>query len=257
MTATCPVCGAEQHESLLCHACTTTLERALGDVPSIVADLDVTVSRMSRIGTSGKGGLASEKTPIHLGAVQVADDLANTLTTWARDVSPDERWPIGDRHPANFSAAILLGMIDLIRRHPAVNELFDEITDAIKQARRVVDRPADRVYLGVCHYIEAEVECFEEVYAAPGADETRCRTCGITHEVAERRAWLLKRAEDMLFTVAQAAQMMGEVGSIRVTEASIRGYIHRGRIGYKPPGKLIRLGDLLTVLVDEGERRSA
>jgi hypothetical protein len=64
-------------------------------------------------------------------------------------------------------------------------------------------------------------------------------------------------AADMLFTVKDAATMMGEVGGIKVTEASIRGYLHRKRIAYRPGGTMIRLGDLLAVVVDEGERKSA
>jgi hypothetical protein len=77
--------------------------------------------------------------------------------------------------------------------------------------------------------------------------------------VAERRAWLLKQAEDRLFTVREAAQMMGDIGGITVTEDRIRGYLRRDRIAYHPIGKArgIRLGDLLAVVIGEGEKKSA
>lgn len=274
---TCPAdCGAESPDGLLCARCTTALERELGDVPAIVADLDVTISRQARIGSGGKGGLASERTPVHLGAIEAADVLTNTLTTWAREINPECAgvWQLLAgrglaKTPADAAARALLACIAPIRRHPAAAELCDEVTDAIRQARRAVDRPADRVYLGICHYIEAEVECLEEVYASPGASEARCKVCGITHEVAERRAWLLGRAEDTICTVREAAQMLGEIGHIPVTEQRIRRYIERKRIPlHRIPDNrskditkmadALRLGDLTAVVLeDEAKRRTA
>jgi hypothetical protein len=81
--------------------------------------------------------------------------------------------------------------------------------------------------------------------------------CTTEYAVPERRAWMLEKAEDVLCTVREASSYMGEVGHITVTEASIRGYIHRNRLAYRPGTKLLRLGDLLSVLVNESEKRSA
>lgn len=259
MTATCPVCGAEQGAGLLCSNCTDRLEHDLGDVAAIVGELDTTISKQSRIGAGGKGGLARERMPLNVGAMQVADDLQNTLTTWARDVSEGNGWVwvASERPPSVQSAGALLVLIDAIRKHPAVEELVDEITEAIRRARQIVDRPADRQYLGVCLAEFESVTCTEEIWARPGAAEVTCKVCGITHEVGERRAWLLRQAKDLLCSVKEASQYIGEVGHIRVTEASIRGYVHRGRLAYRTGGTMIRLGDLLTVVMDEGERRTA
>ena len=258
MTATCPVCQREQIEGLLCHGCCSFLERELGDVPAIVEELDLTLSKQARIGGGAPAGLARERMPMHEGARLAADYLQNTLTTWARDVAETSGWVwvASTMPPSAQSAAVLLHHINTIRRHAAVAELLDECIDAIRQARRTVDRPLDRQYLGKCLAEFEGVECAEEIWARPGAEEVACKVCGITHDVADRRAWLLDKAEDMLVTVREASRYMGEVGRITVTEASIRGYIHRGRIGYRS-GNTIRLGDLLAVVVDDGERKSA
>jgi hypothetical protein len=262
--ATCPVCLAQQDAGLLCSSCCDRLERELGDVAAIVGELDVTLSKQARIGTPGKSGLARERIPINVGAMQAADNLGNVLTTWARDVGT-EWWSF--RRPAARSviaAGYLLGEINAIRRHPAVVELVDEITDAVAQARRAVDRPADRVFVGPCMSEQPDdegrlVTCLEDLYAREGAGTVRCKVCTWEHDVAERRQWLLDRAADRLFTVREAAQMMGDVGGIRVTESSIRGYIHRASnpLNYRAGTKLIRLGDLLTVVLDESERKGA
>lgn len=263
MTATCPVCDAPQDAGLLCHTCTTRLERDLGDVAAIVADLDVSMSKQARIGAGGSGGLARERSPMNVGAMEAGDNLANVLTTWARDVRPYTVLGNEAMKPAYVASRILLANVDLVRRHPAVNELVDEIHDAVAQARRVVDRPADRIYLGQC-YVETEgpdgmVTCYAELWASPGASEVRCKVCGMTHPVTERRVWLMEKAADMLVSAKDASSYLGEVGGINVTQASIRGYVHRGKLAYRAPvdAKRFRLGDLLTVLVDESERKGA
>lgn len=257
MTATCPVCDVPQVDGLLCAnvyangrdtSCTHYLRRdliAAGDLP---ADLDIAESRQARIGGGKAGkGSAHERWPYNPGAAEAADRLRNVLTTWAR---------IFDSEATGDPARILLDHIDDIRSHPAVAVLVGDVGDAVKRARWSIDRPSERQYLGVCLYEEGGATCHAEIWAPMDADEITCTQCEITHDVAERRAWLLKRAENMICTVREAASYLGEVGRIRVTEARIRGYLQRGRIAYRT-GTMIRLGDLLTVVLDESEKRSA
>ena len=253
-SSACPVCTAEQPEGLCCHDCTSRLERNLSEVRGIVDELAVTISKQARIGQAGKPGPARERSPVNWGASAVADNLGNVLTTWAHEIvsNPCGRWM---HQPAQDGAHILLGNINLVRRHPAVAELVDEIADALSQARKVIDRPADRQYLGQCMAPTPDVQgrditCLADVWARQHAHAATCSACGITHDVAERRAWLLLQASDMLVTAKEASRYIGEVGHIRVTEASIRGLIHRERIAYRPGTKTLRLGDLLDVLTD-------
>lgn len=257
MTATCPVCGAEQSLSLLCSSCCDRLESLLREVPSLVTELATTASKQARIGNAGGGaGLARERSPINFGAVEVADNLANVLTTWARDVTNELPLVPG------YAAAALLANIDVIRRHPAVNELTDEISDAINQARRAIDRPADRTYLGQCLVPTPDdqgrdVTCLAELWAKPDATTATCKTCGGSQDVADRKQWLLDEAKPMLVTVKEASRYLGRFGTIDVTEASIRGLLHRKRIAYRPGTTTFRLGDLLNVLTDMRTKEAA
>jgi hypothetical protein len=252
---TCPICGCEQSEGLLCHAETSLLERDLGDVAAIVAELDVSLSKMARIGTPSKGGLARERMPYNQGASIAAGALENTLTTWVRDLTSDQ-WRPGLGHNASTAAAAhMLMLIPEIRRHPAVDELVDQVADAVRQARHAVDRPADRQYLGQCLVPSPdeegrEVTCLADVYAKPTASQAKC-ICGVTHDVTERRDWLLRQAGDRLFSVKEAAQLVGSYGDLRITESTIRNYVSTGQLGYhgKVAGSsVIRLGDLLEVI---------
>jgi hypothetical protein len=254
-SATCPICDAPQVHGLTCHACTTRLEQEIGDVPAIVNELDVTLSRQARIGAGGKAGSpAHERWAYSPGASAALDDLTNTLTTWARDLDPTAD---GKGHPASVAARVLLSRINDVRAHDAAAELDDEIREAIRQARRAVDRPADRQFVGPCLHDEAGVVCEQDLYAQPGAEFVRCKVCGTDHDVADRRVWLLGQAGDMLFTVREAAQMVGSFGGRNVAESTIRGYVSKGLLGYH--GKLrgssaIKLAELLTVIVSEAAK---
>jgi hypothetical protein len=117
-------------------------------------------------------------------------------------------------------------------------------------------RAQDRQYLGTCFAEEDQAVCHAELWAKPGAHQVTCTQCAQTHEVYERRQWLLEQAADMLCTAREASRYLGEIGGIRVTEARIRGYIHRGRVIYHT-GTTFRLGDLVAVAVDDSRRRSA
>jgi hypothetical protein len=150
VTATCPVCGRPQSEGLMCHACCSTIEMELHDVPAVVAELDVTLAKLARM-EGGKAGLASERSGYHTGASLAADYLQNTLTTWARDIAGDH-WVADPEHPTVIAAHALLSEIPAIRRHPAAAELHDEIISAVRQARATTDRPANRTlfHVGPC-----------------------------------------------------------------------------------------------------------
>jgi hypothetical protein len=233
MTAVCPSCGCHQPESLLCHDCTTSVETMLAAAPQLIDQLDIAVSKQARLTTTSKAGqgTAREQSPINFGAMVARDALLVELAVWGDDI------------PA-------------IRKHPQAAEIVSGIGRAVKDAYRAIDRMADRQYLGQCLATEDGAVCHAEIWVKPGAHQVRCTQCETVHDVSERRASLLEQAAGMLVTVREASRYVGEIGQIRVTEASIRGYLHRGRIGYRQ-GTMIRLGDLLAVVVDESERRSA
>lgn len=292
MTATCPSCGCHQPDGLLCHEDSSALETMFAAVPELVDQLQVAISKQAKVGAAGKGGLARERSPINFGALAVRDALMVELATWAQDVSAQTWQPVGDRivvaraktvphigpfhdqcqHPTCErmrtswvdpapavvvqATAYLANQIDAIRKHPAASEIVSGVGRVVKDAFRCIDRMQDRKYLGQCMAdVEGET-CYAEIWARPGANQTTCPACRGVHDVFARRAWLLEEAADMLFKVPEAARLMGEVGGIHVTQARIRGYIHRGRIAYKA-GTMIRLGDLLAVVLDDSERKGA
>lgn len=270
-TAQCPVCGNPQAQGLLDDACTTKLEQALAEVRALMGELDVTISRQDRVPIAsngrpadpdddsdpGLGTIAHTRNPVGWRAVNAADDLANCLTSWARAVT-NERIPWGSGNPASRAARILLSNVPAIRRHKAVKELVEGVHDGIAAAWRAVDRASEKRYLGICRVVYEDQECTEEIWASRWAGTATCKVCGITHDVAERRAKMLDHMEDVILSVKDASYVLGELGGIKVSQASIRGYLHRGRIAYRPGVQNgIRLGDLLTVVLDDSEKKGA
>lgn len=211
MSAMCPSCYAPQDEGLLCVTCTQRLDYALSDVPAVVTELDVTLSKQARMENASKGGLARERNAYHGDASIAAGVLENTLITWARDVSNESWQPEGGelivaraktspyigpfhdqcRHrscermrvcwvePAPVAvlqaAHLLRSEMPAIRKHPAVDEMLDQIESAIQQAWSTVDRAANRTRFPVGPCPEADedgVHCIGHIFAfIPTEDE--------------------------------------------------------------------------------------
>lgn len=234
MSGQCPSCGATSADNLLCRDDSAAVLGMLAAVPQLLDQLDVAISRQAKVGSGGKAGKGSthERNPINFGALDARDQLLTEVAIAGDD-------------------------IDAIRRDPEAARIVVRLGRAVKNAYRAIDRAQPRTYLGVCMYTEADATCHAEVWARPNAKEVTCSQCGVTHEVAERRAWLLLHAADTICTVKEASQWLGDVGGIPVTQDRIRGYVKRKRLQYRPGTTLIKLGDLLEVVMDESGKRSA
>lgn len=246
-TGLCPCCLAPQDQGLACATCTGRIEQELRAIPELVRELDVTLSKQDRIGTSGKSGkgTAHLKAPVNLGALQARAYLYDILIPWAYALGGNP--PVDSTH----AASVILYHIDAVRWHQQVGLLLEQLTTATRQARQVIDRPAERRYLGQCavplaEFTEEERPCDGELYARPDATDVRCPACAITHDVADRRTWLLQQAADMQFTVRGAAQLIGSHHGRPVTEDRIRGYIRRDKLTLTDG--TFRLGALLDLI---------
>src|SRR5690349_16592887 len=173
-------------------------------VPALLDELQVAISKQAKISTGGKAGkgTAREKSPINFGALAVRDALLVEMALWGTTE------------------------IDEIRKHPKAAEIVSGMGKAVKNAYRCIDRLQDRKYLGQCGATEDGAVCHAELWVKPGQHQIKCTQCETVHDVGDRRSDMLEQAKDMLFSVKESSQMMGEVAGIRVTEASIRGYLH-------------------------------
>lgn len=234
MSATCPSCGCQQPEGLLCHDDTAAVETMLAAVPQLIDQLDIAIAKMARIGNAEKAGKGSahERLPLNWGIVAARD----TLVIEAAFVGQDIVW---------------------LRRHPQAGQMVSDLGRAVKDAYRAIDRARDRQYLGQCLAQEDGAVCHAELWIKPGAHQHKCTQCETVHDVIARREKLLDDAEDMIVTPREASQYVGEVGGISCGHQRIRNYLDRGRITKRPSADGVlrfRLGDLLVILRGEAAR---
>lgn len=176
MSGTCPVCGCEEAESLLCDRDTADLRTDLRGngvvmgVAELVDNLHVAMAKQARGADVGKAGLARERMPANLQAGKYVRELEYRLGTWAMDVTGDRWFPRPGRYVAAEAAGVLVGSLDFIRRHGAVGELVTEITRAIDVARRSLDvEPFTRFPVGPC----PEEGCARTVFALCPAEGSK------------------------------------------------------------------------------------
>ena len=257
---TCP-CGRPSRDATLCVGCAHQLDAAIAEVAdSLADDLDTALTRQARLGNRNGSRPTETPVPYDQRAGDAAAELARVLRRWAYRIKRETGSGYPPRRLA-LLAAWLRPRVGWLRYHPDGAEAHREILDAVRAARRIIDRPADRLYAGPC-------DCGEDLYAKLSAAYVECHST--THEhpivwpVEDRRRWLLTSAEDVLATSGEISRALTRMNQPLTPEA-IRGYVARGRLAAKgertDPGRkavpLYRLGDVLDILTRQAERVNA
>jgi ribosomal protein L37AE/L43A len=175
---------------------------------------------------------------------RLQDAVKNTVATWARVVLDERPVLEGPTHPTCLHVTCsrlnrsrpprddvasvcryLLGQADWIRSQHWAPEILDEMVYAAEQLRRMVDRPADREYIGRCD------ECNETLYRRPQAAKAQCRHCGAEYiDAAERRAAVMDALNDRCLTAAEIELAFTDIGNTPLTAARVRKWAQRDRI---------------------------
>lgn len=270
MSLPCPVPSCTRvmpgHHTV-CRACSAGLLRALADVPSLDIHLDLALTRQARLGTPGGGRGGETALPWDQRARDARDVLRSALVGWVRALQADadeERsgpvcracehpscaWIDATHAPADTLPALARWLTRHRRAllaHPAVEEAVDELVDAMRQARRAIDRPPGTWYAGPC----GVDDCAADLYAHHGARTIRCRRCEATHDVAARETWLMGQVRDRLGTATEIARALNGFNP-GLTPEMIRGYAGRLRLlpfGVDDLGRpLYRIGDVRDLL---------
>ncbi len=267
MTLPCPVprCDRLMPGHLpVCQACSAGLIRDLADVADLSVNLQITLVRQARIGDRESGRSTETAVPWNQRAREAGDILRSALVGWHRVLVEGARRAVGPTCEACDHASCL--RIELTRdrpagtlaglsrwlirhrarllRHPAAAEAVDELTDAVHQARRVIDRPPDVWYAGPC-------TCGADLYAHHGSSVISCRACGAHVSTAAQVRWLMTQAADHLGTAVEIARALN-TWHPGITPSVVRGYAHRRRLlarGRDHVGRpLYRVGDVLDLL---------
>lgn len=266
----CPVCEQPESEGLLCKDCARKLVRDLTDLPELMRALDDVLTRQAQTGTgNGKRKSSSTPLPFDQSASITRESVVNTITTWVRELDLGDvkvrtpqctcRVPLAPCQgyvmvpvPPNFRALCgwLCQRIVRIRMHPAVVEIYDELTYMVADVRRTVDVPGPRTFYGKCEV------CERDIYGRSDAAEVVCRYCemagvAVVYPAASRRTGLWAAAEDHLVT-SRVVMTALPVYGLPTSPATFRSWLHRGMLLPKqdpkrPGAMLYRLGDALAL----------
>jgi hypothetical protein len=255
----------------LCGACEADLARALGDVPWLARQLDITLAKQGS--HAGGGRSASIPLPYDPRATEANYVLRSALVGWVRVQTetilatagpvcercahPSCRWIThtltlpGDTLPS--MARWLLEDAERLAMHAAAEEAVDEIVSAVRSGIRLIDRPPVLWFAGPC----TAAGCSADLYARTDAARVQCRDCGATYDVVARRQWLLDAIEDALFHAAGAAHVLTSLGW-PCAAGRIRLWAHRGRLvahGVDGQGRPVyRIGEIRELLVEAAQR---
>lgn len=256
-------CGAGADSGLyLCRAHTDVLAAILAGVPDLVTELDVTVTRQNRT-TSERHGARSSTRPLPWNehAAAVAADLAtvvNRATLTVAGSEQDERdrlTEVAAYDTANL-ARWLRRNLALVRRSPDAGIVLAEVDDAVRLARRAVDKPPESVFAGPCHVTVADghTVCRGDVYGVPGGRYAVCGQCRARFDAAERREWMLAQIENEAAHSGLLASLVTGLGR-PVGSSTIRRWAAAGRLTVisvdRNGRKLYRIGAVLELLHPE------
>jgi hypothetical protein len=234
-------CGKPTRDAAyVCDQCGHDLSVALGEVPWIETEIEVTITRQKGVDYRTKGGTAASErpSPVVWGASEARTHLKALLVSWAKFCHEDgvrNQSPV-DGLPADNLTALsrwLMWRVDGLALLDIGPDAVDEITSAVAHCRRLVDRPADRQYLGECKVCHA-VGDDGALYGRPGSSLATCDNCGDAIDAEQLRAALLASLDDRLCTAAEIARLSTYLG-LKADRNRVRQRINqwhkRGRIG--------------------------
>jgi hypothetical protein len=140
--------------------------------PEFDAELETTITRQDHVTSHGCGTARDEKVPFNAHASDVRDQLRAVVVSWARLIHEERGDSLPTRDEFRVVCAWLEARVHFAEQHPAGADMWREITDAVRDARRCVDRPADVRIVGVCP------GCGSALYVRPGASRAWCGTVG-------------------------------------------------------------------------------
>jgi hypothetical protein len=168
---TTPVCRVTScdhpvTDAWVCQRCAHALERALGDIPAVIHQLNLTLAKQTRYADRNERGGNEQPLPMDPLASEAIGQLRAHLVQWASFIQDERAWvktmrfwtwtwterghtiPIVETlsRPANLDilSRWMLHHVEWLRHHEAGKDAVEELTGDMRTARRVIDVPANR-----------------------------------------------------------------------------------------------------------------
>lgn len=232
----CSLYPPQQPGSWMCDPCRDRLHEHLhailgsDETPGLAHELDLEVAKLGRKGSHGKTTSPTPALPFNPEASHCLDLIrwkllaGCALVAGALPPVPNTIPDLGEwllTHEEKFAMVSGCGPI------------ADDLDQLTRRARRIIDVPPERVYVGTC-------PCGTRLMAIAGNEYVRCRGCGTSFDAVDSRDALLASVADQWLTIRDISALMGR------KYQTVWSWAERGHINSHPDNpRLYRLGDAL------------
>lgn len=215
----------------LCHDHTSSLERYLDELPGVMADLGAASIRATRYGNTATRASGTPALIVDFVAMDLGRELAALIHSWSGMVTDHTGGgPADVRSPASC-ARWLRSQVPTIRRQDWAGDMLTEFKEALWASRRGTDKPASRVFAGMCPTDADGVICGSPLYARQGHGVVTCRTCGTDWDANGWRAEALQAAGMHTGTAVEISRALSDpVTGETLPTATIRSWVNRGKL---------------------------
>lgn len=211
-------CNHPHPDGHICPACTDAFHQVLGDIPALVEDLEIAITKQTRF---LEHGTRKGDTPRPDEAPVVFNPAASQALTGLTDAlaypGPTERATWG---PAKASRWMLTAW-SYHSRNPKIGDIIEAITRAVAKAHRVIDRPKDMWFYGAC-----PTGCGHDLYDERGIQVVSCRHCDYQATIGDHQRTMLDLAEDRWMTAAELVGAFERWGE-PITRQQLSHWTHR------------------------------
>ena len=245
----CNLYPPTQPGSWMCDPCRDRLHEHLhailgsDETPGLAHELDLEVAKLSRKGSHGKATSPTPALPFNPEASHCLDLIRWKLLAGCALVA-GALPPVPNTIPD--LGEWLLAHEDRFALVSGCGPIADRLDALVRQARRIIDVPPEKTYLGICEACDAPMR------AVRTEGNYRC-ACGLDYDIDDLRDQVADRLydPDNRMTLTEISQLTG------LTLAALGMRIKRGDIAPvvgKGKGAWYRLGDIVTVpLAHEAE----
>lgn len=247
-------CSAES----VCSRCAARYARQLGDVPALLAELEVSAARLGRAGLLARGSSKGKSAPLPFdpAASDLAREIATTITEGVLLMLDDLGLFMHRARGERFDVAGAVGLL-LSKRQatsPAAVAWLDEVS--VRARQMILGRQRDRWFAGVCgaDVVRFEVvdgvltpfllRCEARLFASTHAPAVRCPDCEASWSVESRRVQLVLYAEEFELPLRLIVGALPWLAGVGVKPETWRKWTHarldRRRTFVVSPGGVVR-----------------
>lgn len=266
----CLYCQADTNGVVLCKRCRNTLDVSLQNVASYHGSLfslggTTTVRTGKRSGPADPTGASAGTVQTEPPVERLAAETTSMLVGWVRVLLDDRRELSPPRDSVAETTAFLRRNSRSIGTLEWAGEFLRQLLDLESSLHRVVSRSQGYWYAGICAARtgpEIDDWCPRDLFVHPGQTTVRCRSCGYSWSVAERRKQILEQARESLLPVAviarAAVSLLDGQPSVQRLEARLRKMVERGQLEVIDvrmvdgrPRRVYQLGEVMDRLTRE------